>query len=145
MASTTDDSKAIVEVGEIDVRQPLVKRDENGRFVKGYSGNPAGKPKGVKHRSTLIKEMIDASLADMLLEEFIPVMEQAILLAKKGDRQMIKLLLNDFLAEVRKDHGEKERGGKYTQVIIENFTMETPKEKDDEYRSIEGEAVYTDE
>lgn len=140
-----DESKAVVQVGEIDASQPLVKRDNSGRFVKGYSGNPAGKPKGVKHRATLIKEMIDASLADMLLEEFIPVMEQAIMLAKKGDRQMIKLLLNDLLAEVRKSSGEKERPGKYTQVIIENFTMEAPQERDDEHRSIEGEAVYTDE
>lgn len=141
------DDQPIVEVEEFDIDKPLVKRDQGGRFVKGYSGNPAGKPKGVKHRATLIKELIDASLADMLLDEFIPVMEQAILLAKKGDRQMIKLLLNDMLGDVRKaSNDESKRSGKYTQVIIDNLTINpAPQENDDEHRSIAGEAVNTGE
>lgn len=131
MTETTESpGNALVEVTEIDASQPLVKRDDKGRFVKGFSGNPAGKPKGIKHRSTQIKQLIDASLADMLLDEFIPVMEEAIKLAKQGDRQMIKFVLGDLLNEVRKHNEEgKKRGDSYTQVIIENLTLDQLKEK----------------
>lgn len=34
----------------------MVKRDKRGRFKKGHSGNPNGVPKGLKQRSTEIKE-----------------------------------------------------------------------------------------
>lgn len=126
-----------------DPDKPMVLRDEKGRFVKGYSGNPAGKPKGVRHRSTLIKETIDASMADMLHEEFIPVMQKAIEMAKKGDRAMIKLLLGDFLNEVRKHTEDEEDKSKGTRIIIENLTIDNRQQEESkhEYRIIEGEAV----
>lgn len=124
----------------------LVKRDDNGRFVKGYSGNPAGKPKGIKHRSTLIKQTIDAAMADMLHEDFIEVMEVAIRKAKQGDNAMIKLLLGEFLAEVRKSQDDGKRGDQYTQIIIENYTLPDVQEKTiHEHGSIEGQAEPTGE
>ena len=35
-----------------------VDRDEKGRFIEGVSGNPAGKPKGIRHLSTMLEEAI---------------------------------------------------------------------------------------
>ncbi len=34
----------------------MAKRDSKGKFLKGVSGNPDGVPKGLKQRSTEIKE-----------------------------------------------------------------------------------------
>jgi hypothetical protein len=34
----------------------MAKRDSKGKFLKGKSGNPEGVPKGLKQRSTQIKE-----------------------------------------------------------------------------------------
>lgn len=135
------------DIARVDTDRPLVTRDDKGRFVKGYSGNPAGKPKGVKHRATLIKETMDAAMADMLHEEFIEVMEVAIREAKKGDKQMIKLLLGDFLAEVRKAQGDEKQRGNTVQINISNYTM--PEEREEktvyEHGSIEGETGNTGE
>lgn len=132
------DDKALV-----NVEQPLVTRDSKGRFVKGYSGNPAGKPKGVKNRATLIREVMDAGMADMLHSEFIQVMEKAISLAKQGNTQMIKMLLVDIAKAMPKDN-EEGKGSTKVVVSISNYTM--PEEKVvNEYRSIEGEAVNADE
>lgn len=140
--STDDDNKSVAQL----VEQPLVVRDDKGRFVKGYSGNPAGKPQGIKHRATLIKETIDASMADMLHEDFIEIMEKALALAKKGDKQMIKLLLTDFLAEVRRAQSDEGgRGTKITQINIRNYTMPNEEKTVYEHGSIEGEAGNTDE
>jgi hypothetical protein len=33
-------------------------KDEKGRFLPGVSGNPAGKPKGTRHFSTLIGQIL---------------------------------------------------------------------------------------
>lgn len=45
---------------------PLVERDEKGRFVKGRSGNPAGRQKGQRNR---IKELQTAH--ELALREYI--------------------------------------------------------------------------
>jgi hypothetical protein len=39
-------------------------RDEKGRFVKGQSGNPAGKTKGLKNYITHERLMLEAALRD---------------------------------------------------------------------------------
>ena len=37
---------------------------EKGRFPKGKSGNPSGKPKGARHRSSLLAEQLFAALCN---------------------------------------------------------------------------------
>lgn len=139
MSSKDDDSKALV-----NPDKPLVQRDSKGRFVKGYSGNPAGKPKGIKHRATLIREVMDAGMADMLHEQFIEIMEKAIALAKQGNTQMIKMLLVDIAKAMPKENDGDGKGGKTVEINIRSYIM--PEEKViHEHGSIEGEAVHTDE
>lgn len=67
------------------------KTDEKqGKFIKGRSGNPLGRPRGVRNRATV--------LAEKLFEDDIEeICKQAIDQAKKGNIHAIKLILDRIL------------------------------------------------
>ncbi|MEM6623660.1 MAG: DUF5681 domain-containing protein [Pseudomonadota bacterium] len=65
------------------------------RFKKGKSGNPAGKPRGTRHRATLAVEALLEGEAETLTRK-------AIELAKTGDTTALRLCL-ERLAPVRRD------------------------------------------
>ncbi len=71
------------------------KKQENGRFRKGQSGNPKGKPKGARHRSSLMAERLFA-------DEIQDICKTVIAEAKAGDMQAAKIIL-DRLLPPRKD------------------------------------------
>ena len=66
-----------------------------GKFQPGQSGNPAGKPKGARHKVTL-------AVHALLEEEAEAISRKAIELAKAGDMTAIKLVLERVLPP-RKD------------------------------------------
>ena len=66
-----------------------------GQFPKGKSGNPRGKPKGTRHRSSLIAEQLFAG-------EIQNICKTVIEEAKAGDMQAAKIIL-DRLLPSRKD------------------------------------------
>ncbi len=69
-------------------------RRPDGRFAKGRSGNPGGRPKGSRNRSTL--------LAEALIEERAePITAKVIEAAEGGDRQMLRLLFRAIVAPAR--------------------------------------------
>ena len=63
------------------------KTDEKqGKFQKGESGNPFGRPRGIRNKAT--------SLAEALFEgEIEEICRKAIEVAKQGNIQAIKLIL----------------------------------------------------
>lgn len=64
------------------------------KFEPGVSGNPNGRPKGSRNKITALKENSELLLREVLTpEQLMEVMNQALLLAKGGDRSMIKLIL----------------------------------------------------
>ncbi|MBV9584250.1 MAG: hypothetical protein JO213_05120 [Alphaproteobacteria bacterium] len=56
------------------------RRDERGRFVKGYSGNPAGKPAGIMNEATRIAAALLTGSAPVLVSKAI----ELALLGKPG-------------------------------------------------------------
>ena len=71
------------------------ERKQDARFKPGQSGNPAGKPKGARHKTTLA---IDA----LLDGEAETITRKAIDMATAGDIVALRLCL-DRLSPVRKD------------------------------------------
>lgn len=67
----------------------------DGRFRPGQSGNPAGKPRGLRNRATLALEAILDGEGELITRK-------AIELAKGGDAQALRMCL-DRLMPSRKD------------------------------------------
>lgn len=66
------------------------------KFQKGHSGNPNGRPKGARSKSTL--------LAEALLENnVVDICNRLIVEAKGGNMQAIKIVIDRILPP-RKDH-----------------------------------------
>jgi hypothetical protein len=78
----------------MSVVQFSAARAGNGRFAAGVSGNPAGRPKGSKNRSTLLM----ASLGEADAEA---VVAAAVAKAKAGDGAMLRCLVTRILPVVR--------------------------------------------
>ena len=71
-------------------------RKQDGKFTKGASGNPAGKPKGTKHKSTMAALMLLSGEAEALTRVAIDK-------ALEGDLTALKLCL-DRIIPPTKDH-----------------------------------------
>jgi Family of unknown function (DUF5681) len=70
-------------------------RKQAGRFQKGKSGNPGGKPKGARNKTTLAMEA-------MLDGEAEAIMRKAIEKAKEGDGTALRMCL-ERIVPPRKD------------------------------------------
>jgi len=69
-------------------------RDRRGRFLKGRSGNPAGRPPGLRNKATLAAEQ-------MLDDEAEALTRVALDLAHGGDPVALRLCLDRIIAPRR--------------------------------------------
>jgi tellurite resistance protein len=66
------------------------------QFQKGQSGNPAGKPKGARHKTTLLAERLMKDDAEKIVNAVVAA-------AINGDMTAAKIIL-DRIAPVRRSH-----------------------------------------
>lgn len=76
-----------------------IERTDLGTFEKGVSGNPVGRPKGSKNKITILKQSMEVELREQTSSHMGAVMDKAIELALEGDRQMIKLLVDNHMSK----------------------------------------------
>jgi hypothetical protein len=74
-----------------DLAPENIGRNPDGTFAKGNSANPARKPKGARHRATLIAE----ALIDGQAEELV---QRAVAMAMGGDASTMRALLDRLVA-----------------------------------------------
>jgi len=79
-------------------------------FDKGQSGNPEGRPKGIKDKRTLFAEIIESHKEELL--------NKALEMALNGNELMLKMLLDRILPAKSKDD-----------VVCIELTGDTPTEK----------------
>lgn len=102
-------------------------------FKKGVSGNPSGRPKGVKNKSTLIKEAIENNMVEAVEGRALAVLEKTVEMALAGDTTCLKMLMDRMWVPGRAKDDLK--GLDKSQVIINVTTI--PGEK----TILEGEVV----
>lgn len=80
---------------EIELPENTGKIQVGGKYKRGYSGNPNGKPKGTRNKSTLAAEALLEGSLDKICKK---VEEEAL----NGNMQAAKMILERFLPP-RKD------------------------------------------
>lgn len=94
----------------------------NGKFVKGHSGNPRGRPPGTKNRIVRMKqEMEEAIRTHMHPAEIKEIVSAMVNEAKGGNVAAAKLILDKVMsnANISEDAGENENR---IVIKIENYT-----------------------
>lgn len=74
------------------VTEGKLVRAPNGQFVKGYGGNPNGRPKGSKNKVTLLKIAGEEAMRERNYERMQLVMDMVIDAALDGDKSAQKLV-----------------------------------------------------
>lgn len=69
--------------------------NQSGRFQPGQSGNPAGKPKGARHKTTVLAEKLMQDDAEAIVKKVVEA-------ARGGDLVAARLVL-DRIAPARRD------------------------------------------
>ena len=119
LSETTDSTP--VPTPKSDPRKPQL-------FKPGRSGNPAGRPKGVKNQITILKEALELKLRNKAAWKIEKVLDKAIELALAGDKLMIKLLLELHMSKA--SHQEDTTQGKsQVAVVIQNLTESSQSER----------------
>lgn len=106
-----------------------------GKFIKGQSGNPGGRPKGAKNKTTLLREAMQDKTDRMLSRAAGDVLQVVIRAAKKGDMAAAKMLLDRIIPVQKASDGTGSQPVKGITIEIRNLTA-APTEK-----VIEGTAV----
>jgi len=121
----------------------LVERTEKGRFVKGVSGNPNGRPKGSRNRIVEQKLALEEAVRDHVSPKHIrSLLKKMYDMAMEGDVSAGKYILDKFIsnAKVEETADAEDKG---IQIVVKNATFKVTGE---ETKPIEGESeVITDQ
>lgn len=97
--------------------QQAAAKPRNALWVKGQSGNPAGRPKGSRNAITLAKISMESELRAQAGPQMARVLEKAIELALQGDTAMIKLLMDQWMSKSRSGN-EDDSPREKIQIVI---------------------------
>lgn len=112
----------------------VTKPSRDYLWKKGQSGNPAGRPLGSKNKITMMRQALEGELRTQLGPQMAEVLAKAIELAKAGDGQMIKLLVDKVLPTSKTEDTEGDQAPK-VQIMIGKL----PERKED--ISVNGEGI----
>ena len=111
-----------VTVAAPEATTPVV-RTEEGRFVKGRSGNPNGRPKGRKNHLVQLQQDLEIAVREHLdVTQITRIIKKICEKAEDGNVAAAKLILDKVIANA-KDSEDVEGGGRVVVFRIENATF----------------------
>lgn len=118
-----------------------IKRNPDGTFPKGVSGNPLGRPPSKRNQITNLKQDLEIAIRQGVKRQDIQdIVDAMIDEAKKGGVQAAKLILDKTISNAKDAEEIKSEGGG-VRVVIENVTVgrekETIEADDADYTEIE--------
>jgi hypothetical protein len=104
---------------------------DGGRFPKGTSGNPAGRPKGSKNLATRLKNDLELAVRQAIsVQDVIEVWTEVVKAAKDGSRQAQKLVLDYTLTKPREaDEDDDKAPREYRFLVIDARQIEREEPK----------------
>ena len=104
--------------------QKEVIRDEQGRFPKGVSGNPKGRPLGAKNRIVKAKQELEVLLREDIVnaEQIRTIWLSMVAEAQNGNVSAAKLILDKVMSNAKVDEDVNDGQGGIT-IKIENVTL----------------------
>lgn len=105
-----------------------VTRNDRGQYVKGQSGNPAGRPKGRKNELTELKQDLEIAVRKNVKPDDIKnIVQRMVDEALSGSVGAAKLILDKVLSNARDGDDAPDIQGGIT-IRIENLTQNPEKE-----------------
>jgi hypothetical protein len=115
-------------VNDVVSEHKEVIRESNGRFPKGQSGNPAGRPLGSKSKIAKMKQELEVAIREHLQPRHIKEIVNAMVKeAKGGNVAAAKLILDKVLSNASGSEEDSSADNR-VQIIIENYTAQPDKE-----------------
>lgn len=109
------------------VEKTEIQRAEGGKFLKGHSGNPAGRVKGLRNKITLERLLLEDMLRQTLVQESPKLLKQAVKMAMQGNDRIMRALLDKVLATPKHDDAGEAKDNEI-KILIQNLTNSpTPK------------------
>ena len=99
------------------VQNPIKKN----QWRPGQSGNPQGRPKGSKNKTTLIKRAIEADVVGEISDDVKAVARKAIEMAMDGDTAMIKLVWDTFMSKAKIEDKTEGKGSGGINIVIKGL------------------------
>lgn len=93
----------------------MTARDENGRFIKGQSGNPQGRPPRERE-----EKFFEITLATVTYADWKQVIKKAAEQAKRGDATARKFLADYVIGPPTQKHEVDEQSDRTIRFVWEN-------------------------
>jgi hypothetical protein len=103
-------------------------RDANGRFIKGQSGNPKGRPKGVRNHIVALRESTEVALREYMstpenAKKALKALDALFEQAADGEIAAMKLLFDKILPQARA--GADDGGGEKQKPVAVQIINQT--------------------
>jgi len=96
-------------------------RDEKGRILPGYTGNMAGKTRGIRNKITLDRLMLEDKLRTVLERKSPALLNKAIEMAMEGNDRIMRGLLDKLLSTPKHDDPGEAKDNEI-KILIQNLT-----------------------
>lgn len=110
----------------VELDKPAVPRDEAGRFPKGVSGNPLGRPKG-RHLADLKMDLEIAVRDNVTPARIVKILNKIADMAENGNVAAAKLILDKTISNASAGEDAASNGERFVIFRVENVTIQRDK------------------